>query len=238
MNEFFAPLIERDLNAIPRVAREYAAAHSEDALWNAVTRFAVLSYAPAQHAKRAVMACAAAHEVRAEAGGQWIDLVIECARYAAASRRPWSEPPIAESIDPRGWPALASLRGVAQGDALLMLDAVETLLPLVGEKGLPALQRMVMQELPGDVPAGELDPAGSPDSVQVVLCRAAALPRPPVRRAPAIPLEPYPFARDYAQTLLAHACAPRLPEDEGAALLAAVHHNLAHGESFADFAFA
>ena len=64
----YEPLIERELDAIPAAAHAFAAEHSEDELWIAVTRFAVLAYAPSQHAKRAVMACRAAHEVRDELG--------------------------------------------------------------------------------------------------------------------------------------------------------------------------
>ncbi len=234
MNDLYAPLLERDLDGIPRAARAFAAAHSPEELWIAVTRFAVLAYAPSQHAKRAVMACRATHALREELGNLWLAMIVACARYASESRPPWSEPPILDALDTSSWPTLQDVR--ARGDALLMLDTVRGLLPLLGEKSLPALQRMVMQELPGEDQEGALDPTGAPDSVQVVLCRAAALPelRPTVNCA----LEPYPLARDYAQTLLAHFYARRLPHEEASALLAAVHHNLAHGESYADFAFA
>jgi hypothetical protein len=59
-------------------------------------------------------------------------------------------------------------------------------------------------------------------------------------RAEATPyvLEPYRLARDYAQTLIAHHYASRLPPDLARQLLHAVHHNLEHGESFADWSFA
>ncbi|MFL6247729.1 MAG: hypothetical protein ACJ74H_17025, partial [Thermoanaerobaculia bacterium] len=87
----YDPLIERDLAAIPAAARAFAEQHSADELWIAVARFAVLAYAPSQHAKRAVMACRAAYELHS------VDWTIECARYAAESRPPWSEPPI---LDP------------------------------------------------------------------------------------------------------------------------------------------
>lgn len=62
-----------------------------------MARFAILSYAPSLHAKHAVVAALAAHEARAAYGDRWDDLLIECARYAAESRQPWSEPPI---LDP------------------------------------------------------------------------------------------------------------------------------------------
>src|SRR5688572_14827187 len=85
----YEPLIERELAAIPAAARAFAAEHSADDLWIAVTRFAVLAYAPSQHAKRAVMACRAAHDLRDALGDRWLDMIIECARYAAESRQPW-----------------------------------------------------------------------------------------------------------------------------------------------------
>jgi hypothetical protein len=58
---------------------------------------------------------------------------------------------------------------------------------------------------------------------------------PPLREA--VPLEPYRLARDYAQALIAHSVARTLPAraDE---FLRAVHHNLEHGESFAEWSFA
>jgi hypothetical protein len=61
-----------------------------------VARFALLAYAPSQHAKHALLSCLAAHEVREELGERFDDVVTECAIYAAASRQPWSEPPIME----------------------------------------------------------------------------------------------------------------------------------------------
>jgi hypothetical protein len=242
VNELYTPLLERDLEAIPAAARAFAAASSVDALWSAVARFAVLAGAPTQHAKRAVMACRATHALRGELGDRWLEMIIECARYAAESRLPWSEPPILDAIDASSWPPLEAVdaRGDARGDARLMLDAARGLAPLLGGSWLPALQRLVMSEMREPPPDEDeelpLDPAGAPDSVQAVLWRAAALPE--MRAASGWPLDPYPLARDYAQTLLAHFYARRLPDDEAGALLAAVHHNLAHGESFAAFAFA
>ncbi|HEX7832345.1 MAG TPA: hypothetical protein VF787_21990 [Thermoanaerobaculia bacterium] len=233
MNEqLYGPLIERDLEAIPDAARAFVDAHSVDDLWIAVTRFAVLAYAPSQHAKRAVLACRATHALRAELGDRWLDAIVECARYSSESRPPWSEPPILDAIAPM---PLADVD--AKGDALLMLDAVRALVPLLGEKGLPALQRMVALELPGEEASdGALDPDGAPDSVQLVFWRVAASPE--LRGFTDCAIEPYRLARDYAQTLLAHFYARRLPDEEAARLLAAVHHNLAHGESYADFSFA
>ena len=85
----YEPLLERDLAAIPAAVRAYAAAHSPEELWQAVTRFALLAYSPSEHARHALLACLAARGLP-EA---WI---VECARYAAEARQPWSEPPILE----------------------------------------------------------------------------------------------------------------------------------------------
>jgi hypothetical protein len=289
----YEPFIERDLAAIPAAARAFADAHSADELWIAVTRFAVLAYAPSQHAKRAVMACRAAHDVREELGERWIDMIVECARYAAESRQPWSEPPIldpphVDDAQPRDVDELRAaidandrhraerwlaarlddahedLRSVAQGDALLMLDTAIALEALLGEKGRYALLRMVIVELLAetedvDEPIETLiDRAiadrGAVDSVRKVFVRNAGVPpagsaasrrRPPGVAArdaatsagedAGVPM--YPLARDYAQTLIAHAIAHKLPARQQE-FLAAVHHNLEHGESFAEWSFA
>jgi hypothetical protein len=278
----YEPFIERDLAAIPAAARAFANEHSENELWIAVTRFAVLAYAPSQHAKRAVMACRAAHDVRDQLGDRWLDMIVECARYAAESRQPWSEPPILDppQVDagqPRDLTELRAaieandrfraerwlaarlddahedLRAIALGDALLMLDTAVALEALLGEKGRYALLRMVIAELlveSDDVtePLETLiDRAiaerGSVDSVRSVFVRNAGVP--PAGQAasspPALalhtPLTPYPLARDYAQTLIAHAIAHKLPTRQQE-FLAAVHHNLEHGESFAEWSFA
>jgi hypothetical protein len=58
-----------------------------------------------------------------------------------------------------------------------------------------------------------------------------------VRGASRDALAPYPLARDYAQTLIAHSIAHTLPARQQE-FLAAVHHNLEHGESFAEWSFA
>ncbi len=179
MSAFYEPLIERDLEAIPDAAHAFLQSHSVEELWIAVARFAVLAYAPSQHAKRAVMAVRAAHELRDAMGEQWTALIVECARYTAESRQPWSEPPILDppAVDPsqpRGveelreaiaardraraehW--LASriddadddLRAVAQGDARLVTDAVLALAPLLGEKGRYGLLRVAIWEMLND----------------------------------------------------------------------------------------
>jgi hypothetical protein len=307
----YEPLIERELAAIPAAARAFAAGHSADDLWIAVTRFAVLAYAPSQHAKRAVMACRATHDLRDALGERWMDMIVECARYAAESRQPWSEPPILDpphldaaqphdlaelqaAVDANDrfraerWLAARlddaheDLRSIARGDAALMLDTAVGLEKLLGEKGRYALLRMVIAELLAssedvsepietliDLAIAE---RGSTDSVRnVFVARAAPHPSPlpsamklpwgegtlnlastsplsppqpyrggeraRVRGASRDALAPYPLARDYAQTLIAHSIAHTLPARQQE-FLAAVHHNLEHGESFAEWSFA
>lgn len=255
----YEPLIERDLDAIPAAARAFADEHSTDELFVAVARFAVLAYAPSQHSKRAVMACRAAYEL-----GATFELIVECARYAAESRPPWSEPPILDPPEPLEGPLDLSDRlraerwlaghlndvdelfTVAGDDALLMLDTALALIPVLGEKGRFALLRMPIVELTAapqvkspDEPLNVLldrvvQSRGAVDEVQRVFVYAARH-RGNVNLSVPAPA-PYRFARDYAQTLIAHSVATRLKlPDE---FLAAVHDNLQHGESFADFSFA
>jgi len=90
-------LIERDLAAIPSVITSFRADHTADETWTVVTRFAVLAFAPSQHSKHALLSCLSAWDLREELGEQFDQAMIECAIYAAASRQPWSEPPI---LDP------------------------------------------------------------------------------------------------------------------------------------------
>ena len=274
----YEPLIARDLAAIPAAAHAFLESHSEEELWISVTRFAVLAYAPSQHAKRAVLACRAAYDAREELGDQWREMIIACARYTAESRQPWSEPPILEPPEPtrgdldelreairegdrlraEGWLAArlddaeVALREICTGDALLMLDTATALLPLLGDKGRYALLRMPVWELVAnpptpddDVPLDTLiarvvESNGSIECVQAVfvaLARGAGA-SPAVQAASSPPLSPYPLARDYAQTLIAHSYSRRLQQEHAEALLHAVHDNLEHGESYADWSFA
>lgn len=273
-SELYEPLIERDFDAFPPVAHAFLEEHSPDELWLAVARFAVLAYAPSQHAKRAVMACLAAHEVRDELGDRWIDMILECARYAAESRQPWSEPPILDPPEPSSgdleelraamregdrmraerWlsarldDAEDALRDVVHCDARLMLDTAVALLPLLGEKGRYALLRMPVWELVADPNAKSeetplptlisraVESNGAPDAVTAVLYKVSS---PRARgEGQGEGLTPYRLARDYAQTLIAHSYARALPPHDAQQLLHAVHHNLEHGESFADWSFA
>jgi hypothetical protein len=253
---FYEPLIERELAAIPAAADAFADAHSDDELWLAVTRFAVLAYSPSQHGKRSVMACRAAYDMRDELGDEWRAMIVACAMYASSSRQPWSEPPILKAPPTVSWD---ELRTIAKGDALLMLDTVQALDPLLGEKGRSALLRMVHAELlaesedvtePLDVLVDRaIAEKGSIESVRNVFvgvrfavssardaCGDAGTAH--CKPDPSRPrLHPYDLARDYAQTLLAHAVARTLPAraDE---FLAAVHHNLEHGESYAAWSLA
>ncbi|HEX8408478.1 MAG TPA: hypothetical protein VF883_06420 [Thermoanaerobaculia bacterium] len=279
----YEPLIERDLEAIPAAAHAFLESHAPEELWVSIARFAVLAYAPSQHAKRAVMACRAAYDVRDELGDRWPELVIECARYAAAARQPWSEPPILEPPAPSSgdvaelrlamsegdrlaaerWlsarlhDAEIALRELAHGDALLMLDTATALLPHLGEKGRYALLRMPIWELiatpattDDDAPLATLiaravETNGAVDAVTAVFIAAARSAErnagvPPAEQPASPPpaLAPYELARDYAQTLIAHSVARRLPSELAQQLLHAVHYHLEHGDSYADWSFA
>jgi hypothetical protein len=275
-NEFFAPLIERELDAIPAAARAFAAERGVEGVAVAVARFAVIAHSTSQHGKRAVVAARSLFEVREEMGDRWFDMVVECARYASESRQPWSEPPIFEPPKPgerkhvselraalvskdrrraERWLAARledaddDLRIVATGDALLLLETVAALEKVVGDTGRWVLLRLVIEELladPGEVTERieqlidrAIERRGSVDAVGEVFVRHAGMPPSPRAESwiatPA--LQPYRLARDYAQTLIAHGIARTLPAraDE---FLAAVHHNLEHGESFAEWSFA
>ena len=240
--KLYEPLIERDLPAIPAAVRSSLDEHSVHDLFLAVARFAVLAYSPSQHSKRAVMACRAAWELRDSFGDRWPDLLTECARYAAEARQPWSEPPILDAIEV---PDEDELRATAKGDARLMLETALALVPVLGEKGRGALLRMPVMELEAkqteerDAPIEELVQRviaanGSPETVTEVLIWSAQHPATPQPRNQEPPI--YHLARDYAQTLIAHATP--IPAHLQQPFLAAVHHNLAHGESFADWSFA
>ena len=93
-SELYEPLIERNLNAIPAAVRAYRDEHGSDETFLAVARFAVLAYAPSQHAKHALLCCLAVHDLRETVPHIFDALVTECAIYAASSRQPWSEPPM------------------------------------------------------------------------------------------------------------------------------------------------
>jgi len=90
----FKSLIERDLAAIPAAVASFRAEHSAEETWTAVTRFAVLAFAPSQHSKHALLACLSTWDLRETLAGELDDAIVQCAIYAAASRQPWSEPPI------------------------------------------------------------------------------------------------------------------------------------------------
>lgn len=119
----YTALLERDLESIPAALSEL---HGDE-LFLTVTRFAVLAYAPSQHSKHALLACLAAHDLRDELGERFDELMIECARYAAEARQPWSEPPI---LDP---PAIDDDQ---RGDVDELRAAIADLDRLRGERWL------------------------------------------------------------------------------------------------------
>ena len=89
--------IERDLAAIPDVIASFRKDHSAEETWTAVTRFAVLAFAPSQHSKHALLACLSVWDLRDDLGDRFDEAIVQCAIYASASRQPWSEPPM---LDP------------------------------------------------------------------------------------------------------------------------------------------
>jgi len=94
LTPLYEALLERDEAATRRAVEDFG---DDDELFLAVARFAVLAYAPSQHAKHAFLACLAAYDLREELGASYREMLTECAIYAAGSRLPWSEPPI---LDP------------------------------------------------------------------------------------------------------------------------------------------
>ncbi|HEX9164119.1 MAG TPA: hypothetical protein VF980_20615 [Thermoanaerobaculia bacterium] len=161
VSALYEKFIERDLDAIPAAIRTFRESHSSDDLFLAVARFAILAYAPSQHAKHAVLACLSAHELRDAYGERWDDLLIECARYAAESRQPWSEPPL---LDP---PAI-------EPDQPRDVDALRAAIAsrdrLAGERWLAA--RLDDENLPHDlftVAADEFEDLGH----KLIVARAA-----------------------------------------------------------------
>jgi len=94
LTPLYEALLERDEAATRRAVEDFGDDHE---LFLAVARFAVLAYAPSQHAKHAFLACLAAYDVREELRASYREMLTECAIYAGGSRLPWSEPPI---LDP------------------------------------------------------------------------------------------------------------------------------------------
>jgi hypothetical protein len=110
----YESFLERDVAAIRGAIREFRSSHSVEDLFSDVARFAVLAYAPSQHAKHAVITCLSAHDV-----GLTDELLTECAIYAAGSRQPWSEPPISDPPEPAERTDIEELRdAIDEGDRL------------------------------------------------------------------------------------------------------------------------
>src|SRR5947209_6097776 len=171
----YASPIEREVVAIPLAVREFCAAHGVVEAWKAVARFAVLAYAPAQHAKHALLCCLAAWDIRELLGARFEEAIVECAIYAAASRQPWSEPPILEPPPPdpsaslHGGDRLEAERWLAThyqdedfarhyfaaaaedfedfGHKLIVANAAWRLAALLGEKGRYAALRVGVWEM-------------------------------------------------------------------------------------------
>lgn len=121
MFPLYDALIQRDLDGARAAIRDFRREHDSHELFLAVARFAVLAYAPSQHAKHALLACLSAYELREELGARYDDVLTECALYVASSRQPWSEPPILDppAIDDDQRGDLGEIRAaIAEGDRL------------------------------------------------------------------------------------------------------------------------
>jgi hypothetical protein len=268
VSALYEPLIERDLEAIPAAVRAFLETHSAEELWVSIARFAVLAYAPSQHAKRAVMAARAAHDLREVMGERWTELLIECARYAAASRQPWSEPPMLDppQVEP-GQPRDAAelraaieakdrpraerwlaarvddadddLRALARGDARLLTDAVLALAPLLGDKGRYALLRIAIWEMLND--NSEENPK---EPLETLIANAVTEKASPdsVRKVLVanVPRPPSPVHPIEPYRLARDYAQTLLVHAAGLPepLLAAVRENLEKGESFEDWTLA
>ena len=167
----YEPLIERDLAGIPRLVRDFSATHGSEEAWKAIARFAVLAYAPAQHAKHALLCCLSVWEIRDLLGARFDDALVECATYVATSRQPWSEPPIltppppdptaklrgadrleaerwlATQFDPAEYFAVAADDFEDFGHKLIVANAAFKLANLLGEKGRYAALRVGVWEM-------------------------------------------------------------------------------------------
>ncbi|MEO8035132.1 MAG: hypothetical protein ABI837_11925 [Acidobacteriota bacterium] len=140
MQGLYEPMISRDVAALPAAVRRFRATHSQDELFAAVARFAVLAFAPSQHSKHALLSCLSAHELRVESGSRYDDLLTECAIYASSSRQPWSEPPVS---DP---PAIDRTQ---RGDLDELRAAIQSKDRLRGERWLA--RRLEDESLPADL---------------------------------------------------------------------------------------
>ncbi|HJW95806.1 MAG TPA: hypothetical protein VJ901_19505 [Thermoanaerobaculia bacterium] len=296
MTPLYEALLERDEPATRRAIEEFAGDHE---LFLAVARFAVLAYAPSQHAKHAFLACLAAYDLRDELGASYREMLTECAIYTGGSRLPWSEPPILEpphvdeepDLDAaiRDGDRLAAEHWLAYhlddpdlerlyfdaasrdfedlGHKLIISRAAWRLIPILGDKGRFALLRCGVWEwtayrgetfiergahVDRDVLIDRLVHSdGSLISTHDVFLLDAALGTHVEHRvleylsnsatqslsnAAPQPLRPYRLARDYAQTLIAHAVAQRIPAVN--TMLPAVHENLDHSQGFEEWSFA
>lgn len=256
VSALYDPLLERELDAIAPAVRTFRESHSLEELWLAVTRFALLAYSPSEHSRHALLCCLAARG----ASDAWM---IECARYAAESRQPWSEPPI---LDPppvddspaeplrstlvdraRGEIWLAKriedaereLLEVARehGDSLLIARAAIDLVPLLGERGRYATLRVAVWDLIAKRNEPPL-PARSREDLSAEVVESNGAIDAVNALLVALPMQPGRTPEPYPLARdyghLLLAHAAQFPEEA----LRAVAHNLEHGESYAEWTLA
>ncbi|HVT01949.1 MAG TPA: hypothetical protein VHL58_01080 [Thermoanaerobaculia bacterium] len=117
----YEPLISRDLENIAPAIRRFLNEDSVAALETALARFAVLAYAPTEHARHAIFAIASAAAAIETFPDHSEEILAACARYTASSRLPWSEPPIPDPPridDATGYTSEKLRQAVADGDRL------------------------------------------------------------------------------------------------------------------------
>jgi len=117
----YEPLISREIDQIAPAVLAFQRENGRSELIAALSRFAILAFAPTEHGRHALFAIAAAASLVDDFPESANEILISCARYSASSRLPWSEPPIPDPppvSDPEAYDAAALHRAVSSGDRL------------------------------------------------------------------------------------------------------------------------
>lgn len=168
------PLLERDEQQIRARIASLAESEAAGALDDAVLQFAVLAHAPSLPSRSALLAAIAARRLDLQPS-QRVALLAEVAIYAAATRRPWSEPPIFEPPAPvNDTSGEAVRRAIDGGDrehAEAWLHAVHEDQQRLAEGSVAALSRNPESVLVTTACAGllsEVDPHAVPAMLRVI----------------------------------------------------------------------
>lgn len=111
--QLLEPLLERDEDAIRAAIGTLVQAGELSAVADAVLQFALLAHAPSLHARSALLAVVASRGIALPDAAREA-LLCELAIYSAATRRPWSEPPIFEEP-----------RAIGDSSDAVVLDAID-----------------------------------------------------------------------------------------------------------------